>query len=194
LTQKRRSDARRNRRHILGVAHRAFAEHGLDLPMREIVRRAEVGAATLYRHFPARQELLVAVLDEEVDNCERMMGLALEDPDPWRALIGTMHDFGDRQVRNRGLNEALVGSHSAGARFAGRRTAHAEALGVLVDRARADGALRQGVSVQDVRIALRAVASFRTHSLPRERAIIVTRRLADLLIAGIAATPDSANP
>lgn len=182
LTQKQRADARRNRSHILDAARRAFADRGLDLPMREVARRAGVGTATLYRHFPARQDLLTAVLTDEVDRCTLTLARALEDPDPWRALTGTLHDFADRQVRNRGLNEALLGSHPAGTLFAAQRRAHAEALRTLVRRAQEDGTVRPDVSVHDVRIALRAVSSFRT--LPPERAM---GRLTGLLIAGIAA-------
>jgi AcrR family transcriptional regulator len=62
LTRKPRTDAEHNRRHIVGVARTAFAANGLDLPVREIARRAGMGVATVYRHFPSRQDLVSAVL------------------------------------------------------------------------------------------------------------------------------------
>jgi AcrR family transcriptional regulator len=138
----------------VGIARAAFAADGLDLPVREIARRAGMGVATVYRHFPSRQDLISAVLAEEVTRCEEEMRAALADPDSGRALRGTIQRFGERQVRDRGLNEALLGSHAAGAAFAEQRRAHAEAFAQLVMRARADGAVREQVSVEDARIAL----------------------------------------
>jgi AcrR family transcriptional regulator len=157
VTRKPRTDAVHNRVHILDVARQSFAEDGLDLPVREIARRAGIGVATVYRHFPARPDLVAAVLDERVRACTAEMREALADPDPWRALKGTILRFADRQVRDRGLNEALLGAHGT---FAAERRAHARDLGRLVDRARAVGAVRDGVTVADVRVGLLAISSF----------------------------------
>lgn len=65
-----RTDAQRNRTHILDVAERHSAEHGISGSMDAIAKRAGVGAGTLYRHFPNRDALLAALLqarDEELD-------------------------------------------------------------------------------------------------------------------------------
>ncbi|WP_432923929.1 TetR/AcrR family transcriptional regulator [Microbispora sp. CA-135349] len=86
----------------------------LDLPVHEIARRAGLGVATVYRHFPSRQDLVGAVLSEQVAVCRAQMRAALDDPGPWRALRGTVHRFAEHQVRHRGLNEALLGSLRAG--------------------------------------------------------------------------------
>jgi AcrR family transcriptional regulator len=184
VTRKARTDAEHNRRHIVTVARAAFAADGLELPIREIARRAGLGVATVYRHFPARPELIAAVLADQVAACEAELRAALDDPDPWRALGVIVRRFGERQVQDRGLNEALLGSHAAGDAFAEQRRAHAEGLELIVERARAAGRLRPGLSVQDVRIGLRAIASFR--GLPPEGATAAIRRLTDLLLAGLA--------
>lgn len=183
MTRKRRTDVEHNHGRIVEVARAAFAADGLDLPTREIARRAGMGIATVYRHFPARQDLLDAVLTEQVTRCEEEMRAALADPDSLRALRGIILRFGERQVLDRGLNEALLGSHAAAAAFAPQRRAHAEAFALLVRRARADGAVREQVSVEDARIALMAIASFR--ALPPERASVAIRRLTDLLLTGV---------
>ncbi|WP_329139747.1 TetR/AcrR family transcriptional regulator [Streptomyces sp. NBC_01476] len=183
MTRKPRTDAERNRTHLVAVARDAFAADGLDLPVREIARRAGVAVATVYRHFPSRQDLLSAVLAEQARRCGAEMRAALADPDPRRALRGTIIRFAEGQTRNRGLNEALLGAHPAGAAFAEQRRAHAEAFARLVDRARDGGAVRGGVSVEDTRIALMAIASFR--ALPAEKATPAIRRLTDLLLAGV---------
>lgn len=176
-------DAEHNRRHIVAVARAAFAADGLELPMREIARRAGLGVATVYRHFPSRPDLIGAVLVEQVAACGAEMRAALDDPDPWRALRGTVHRFSERQVRHRGLNEVLLGSHAAGRAFAEQRRAHARGLEQIVERARSAGVVRLDISVEDVRIGLRAIASFQ--GFPPERAGRAVRRLADLLLAGL---------
>src|SRR3954453_8657538 len=63
----RRADAQRNREKILAAARASFAEHGAEVSMAEVSRRAGVGMATLYRNFPGRRELLEALYTDEVD-------------------------------------------------------------------------------------------------------------------------------
>src|SRR5215472_12068310 len=71
-----RADARRNYERLLSAAAAAFAEHGADdVSLEEIARRAGVGIGTLYRHFPARQDLLEAVY---LDQVEALHSLATE--------------------------------------------------------------------------------------------------------------------
>jgi len=183
VARKPRADAQHNRQRIMAIARDAFAADGLDLPMREIARRADLGVATLYRHFPARTDLIGAVLDEQVALCGAEMRAALQDPDPWHALSATIHRFAERQVRDRGLNEALLGSHPAALAFAEQRRAHAKGLEQLVERARDKGALRPEVTAQDVRVGLLAIASFR--ALPPEKANTAIQRLTGILLAGL---------
>ncbi len=185
MTRKPRTDADRNQRQLIVVARDAFATDGLDLPIREIARRAGLGVATVYRHFPSRSDLISAVLDEQVAACSADMRAAVADPDPWHALREVICRFAERQVLDRGLNEALLGSHSAGAAFAEQRRTHAAALARLVERARSAGVVRAGVTVDDVRVGLLAIASFR--ALPPDKAATAIRRLADLLLAGLSA-------
>jgi AcrR family transcriptional regulator len=176
VTRKRRADAEDNRRHVVDVARAAFAADGVDLPVREIARRAGFGVATVYRHFPSRQDLVSAVLAEQVARCGADVRAALADPDSRRALSDVVRRFGERQVSDRGLNEALFRERTA---FADQFRAHAEAFALLVRRARDDGALREHVTVEDARIALRAIAA--AGALP-PRAI---GKLTDLLLAGV---------
>jgi AcrR family transcriptional regulator len=136
-----RSDARANRERVIGAARETFAADGAEAPMRAVARRAGIGVATLYRHFPARADLLTAVLSERVAECSERMRAALDDPDPWRALEGTIREFADRQVGDRALNEALFGAHEA---FPEERREHSRALNTLVERARKAGVLRAG--------------------------------------------------
>lgn len=61
-----RSDARRNRETLIAAARAIYAEYGVDASLDEIARRAGVGNATLYRHFPTRADLLIAVYEDEL--------------------------------------------------------------------------------------------------------------------------------
>ncbi len=178
-TRKRRTDAEHNRRHLVAVAHTAFAERGPDVPVREIARRAGLAPATVHRHFPSRDDLLAAVLAGQADRCERELSAALADPDSRRALTRTFHRFGEWRVREPGLIEAMGGPG-----FADRRRAHAEAFARLVDRARADGVLRPRVSLDDVRVALLAIPS----------AGPAARRLPAVLLTGLLALPVGEHP
>jgi len=64
----RRADALRNYDLLVAAARDALTEHGPDAPLDDIARRAGVGNATLYRHFPTRHALLVAVYSHEVES------------------------------------------------------------------------------------------------------------------------------
>ncbi|MFD6285295.1 TetR/AcrR family transcriptional regulator [Streptomyces sp. NPDC060205] len=166
------------------VARASFASEGLDLPMREIARRVGLGIATVHRHFPSRADLVTAALTEHVAACRADMRAALDDPEPWRALSGVVRRFAEHRLRDRGLNEALFGSHPAAAAFAADRREQSRALRRLVDRARAAGVVRDDIGVDDVRICLAAIASYR---LTRPAAGL--HRLVDLLLTGLTGLP-----
>ena len=85
--RKSRSDAERNRLHILEVAEEFFSEHGVSGPMQDIAKRAGLGPGTLYRHFPTRESLLAALMQarwEELD--ARRVEIEAERGDPLAAL------------------------------------------------------------------------------------------------------------
>ncbi|HVE68365.1 MAG TPA: helix-turn-helix domain-containing protein, partial [Solirubrobacteraceae bacterium] len=59
-----RADARRNRERIMEAAREAFAESGLDAQMEDLARRAGVGVGTVYRHFPTKEALVEALVED----------------------------------------------------------------------------------------------------------------------------------
>src|ERR1700722_14655909 len=65
--RKPRADAKRNRERILEIAKDAFTRDGASASLDDIARRSGVGNATLYRHFPTRDELIEAVYRNEVE-------------------------------------------------------------------------------------------------------------------------------
>ncbi|HYQ68508.1 helix-turn-helix domain-containing protein [Actinophytocola sp.] len=81
-----RADARRNYELIVATAREVFFEHGVDAPLDDIVKRAGIGAGTLYRHFPTRDVLVEAVYRQEIEDiAQRARQLAKELP-PEEAL------------------------------------------------------------------------------------------------------------
>jgi AcrR family transcriptional regulator len=80
-----RSDARENQRRIVAAATAAFAESG-DASLNEIARRAGVGPGTLYRHFPTREALIVAVYRQEIQALADLAPALLAEHPPVQAL------------------------------------------------------------------------------------------------------------
>ena len=87
-----RADARRNRERLIEVAQAAFTEHGVDAPMDDIARRAQVGPGTLYRHFPTREALLLAVYRSDVERVAERARVLGEQLPPMEALDAWLHE------------------------------------------------------------------------------------------------------
>jgi len=76
---RKRSDARRNEETLLAAAAAAFVASGVDVPVRDIAARAGVGVGTMYRHFPTRADLVVAVYRHQVEKCAQAGPTLLND-------------------------------------------------------------------------------------------------------------------
>lgn len=143
----KRADARRNEETLLAAAAAAFVESGVDAPVREIAARAGVGLGTIYRHFPTRADLIVAVYRHQVEACaEAGPVLLAESGSPHAALAAWIDLFVDFLVTKHGLAAALQSDDAA---FA---TLHAYFLdrlapvcGDLVEAAVAAGEIAPGL-------------------------------------------------
>jgi AcrR family transcriptional regulator len=154
----KRADASRNAARLVAAARELVAEAGADVALDEVARRAGVGNATLYRHFPTRGDLLVAVYADEVAAlCER--GVALRaDPDPLGALFAWLDEFVEHVATKRPLALAATEGPS------GRRTRRFDDWHATINATadelvrRAAPALRPGLSAADL-LALAAGAA-----------------------------------
>ncbi|WP_138918893.1 TetR/AcrR family transcriptional regulator, partial [Nitrospirillum viridazoti] len=81
-----RADAQRNLDALLRAAMAVFATSGVDAPVREIAEKAGVGIGTVYRHFPQRSDLIIAVFRQEVDACADAAPALAAAHDPGEAL------------------------------------------------------------------------------------------------------------
>ena len=106
-SRRQRSDAKRNVVALVEAAKIVFAGSGVDAPAKEITDLAGVGVGTLYRHFPRRSDLIVAVLQHEIDECVEAaeeLGTTLS---PREALMGWIERFTYFVGTKRGLASAL---------------------------------------------------------------------------------------
>jgi AcrR family transcriptional regulator len=152
-----RADAERNRRLVLDAATAAFAEHGLDVGITEIARRAGVGRGTLFRRFPTKEHLIAAVVVHRMAETAQQARALLGAPDAADALFGLLATTLGVQQFDRALFEALGDRFLANPEI---RRAHAELIGVLdelLGRAQAQGTVRKDVGALDVVMMIKGV-------------------------------------
>jgi AcrR family transcriptional regulator len=105
---RKRADARRNEQTLLDAAGAAFVAAGVDVPVRDIAARAGVGVGTIYRHFPTRADLVVAVYRHQVEACAEAAPALLESAGGAHEALARWIDlFVDFLVTKHGLAEAL---------------------------------------------------------------------------------------
>jgi AcrR family transcriptional regulator len=144
---RKRADARRNEETLLEAAAAAFVASGVDAPVRDIAAKAGVGIATIYRHFPTRADLVVAVYRHQVEACvEAGPALLANSDSPHTALARWIDLFVDFLVTKHGLAGALQSDNAA------FQTLHAYFLDRLVpvcaqllDAAVAAGEIKDGL-------------------------------------------------
>lgn len=145
-----RADATRNRVAILSAAREVFAEQGLQAPLEEIARRADVGIATLYRRFPTRERLVAAALVGKISQYASAARQALASADPWAGFAELVSRICELQATDRGLAELLSMTLPASDEVEQLRTqAHADVI-ELVERAKAAGRLRADFAIEDL--------------------------------------------
>jgi AcrR family transcriptional regulator len=157
-----------NRRALIAAAREVFSESGLSAPLNSIARRAGVGQGSLYRHFPDRVSLAVAVFDDNIGELETLASRP----------SSTLDDFFDAVANQAIASTAMIDliashRHDQGAdRLAIRVGALAETLLV---REKAAGKIADGVETADVMLAVSMLAFAISKAEPDERADIQAR-------------------
>ena len=179
---RKRADATRNEVALLDAAAAVFVESGVNAPVRDIAAKAGVGIGTIYRHFPTRADLIIAVYRHQVEACAGAGPALLAAGDsPHRALARWAGLFADFLVTKHGLAEVLRSDDAA---FQALHAYFLDRLvpvcGQLLDAAAAAGEIRPGMEPYEL---LRGVGNLCAGAAgdPRYR----PRRLVDLLIAGL---------
>ena len=179
--RKPRADAQRNRERILEVAKQEFTRSGANASLEEIAKKAGVGPGTLYRHFPTREELLVAVYRSEMEKLAAAERTFAETLPPVEALRAWLLLFVDavetKQIIAPVLN-TLVGDPKKV--FEASYAQIHEALRALVKRAIKSGDIRKDLDPIDLLRALVGVANVAASPDWQQSA----RRLVEILILG----------
>jgi AcrR family transcriptional regulator len=140
------ASARRTREALLDAAAQVFVERGVQAPVRDIAGRAGVGVGTVYRHFPDRAELVIAVYRHQIDECAALADELTGSPEPGRALERWICAFVEFLVTKHGLGVALQSDDTS------LRSLHSLMLDTLVPACGrlVDGAVARGELDPDV--------------------------------------------
>jgi AcrR family transcriptional regulator len=150
-SRRQRSDAKRNVLALVQAAKTVFADSGVDAPAKEITDLAGVGVGTLYRHFPRRSDLIVAVMQHEIDECIDAAAALGTTLSPRDALLAWTERFTEFVGTKRGLASALHSGDPAYDDLPQRLLSRLEpALHTLLARAAAGGYAREDVTAREV--------------------------------------------
>lgn len=183
-----RADARRNRDLILDAARAEVAESGLEATMEDIARRAGVAVGTLYRHFPAKDDLVSAVVEDGAAQvavlAERALDAAREGAPPDAELAELFRAVAERHATDRAFKAATglldhdletTLTQAAPTSSVGRAV---RAIDALLDRARSTGTVRADLGIDDLVLLLGSVPGPEVSADRRARYL-------DIVLAGL---------
>lgn len=186
-SRKPRTDALHNRRRVLDSARTIFAERGMEASMTAIARRAGVGVATLYRHFPTKSELLAEVSCGQVTECVSVIDDALADPDPWRGFTTVIEKICVMQATDRGLSAIFLEVLPDPALFEAERIRAENGFAELARRAKEAGRLRPDFVRDDLTLVM--MANRGITAATEAGTMAACRRLSTYLIQAFEARP-----
>lgn len=179
--RRRRADAERNLSALTEAAREVFAASGVEAPAKEIADAAGLGVGTLYRHFPLRSDLILAVLRYEIDACAQAAEQLRLEHEPATALQLWADRYVDLVATKRGFAETL---HSADKALSGVHdyvmTTLGPVVGALLADGRAAGILSDDVGAWELLYAMGLLC----HPLPRG-GDDVNRRMIRVFLQGL---------
>ena len=158
---------------------------GLDVSLDDIAHHAGLGVATLYRRFPDRESLVVALFNREIRKTVELARAALGAADPWEGFTTLLRSIFRAIAEDKGLRQALLSSRYGLSAATSGRDELIRLLTLIVKRAQDDGSLRAGITAQDIppmMLMVGIVADFAFNANRR-----LWERYCTLLIDGLAA-------
>ena len=157
--RKPRADAQKNRELLLEAAKDVLGRGGPNASLEAVARRAGVGIGTLYRHFPTREELFMAVFSRELDQLIVTAEELVERDAPLDAIRSWLHANVDLVETKRGMLGAmsLVMTEDLKQGYTERSILVRAAVDQLLDKGRSIGEIREGVSAEDLMQTLYAI-------------------------------------
>lgn len=182
-----RRDAERNRLRILEAAAELFQEQGLGVTLNDIAHHAGVGVGTVYRRYPDKELLIDALFEQHIGEIVTLAQASLDDPQPWRGLVGFLEGVLERQADNQGLKEVLLGSPRGTEHVCFARDRLEPLLAKLVRRAVDAGELRADVGVTDLAVVQMMLGTVADCS--REVEPDLWRRYLQVMLRGLRSEP-----
>lgn len=187
MARKPRADAVRNRARILAAARQEIAERGSEVGMDEIASRAGVAVGTVYRHFPTKEALVTAIVNESMeqvaDDAERCLALC-EGGEPAR---GQLVAFIETLITLSAENQAVLAAMEAMGASKGADLAEARATTAitrLIGIGHKSSSIPRHVSVADVYLLV--------GTAPYSQPTSVRDRWLDLMLTGLMTESESA--
>jgi AcrR family transcriptional regulator len=181
-----RADKARNRARILAVASDAFAANGVDTQMDDVAAAAGLGVGTLYRHFPTKEALMVALVDRKFERILQVTerGIGREDVEPFDNFADVMRECSELAAADATAQDVLMRAGDAIWTQVEPTLAELQAATqVLIDRAQAAGTMRADISAADVPMIMCGVSA--TMSVNQWD----WRRHLEIILDGLRATP-----
>ncbi|NEC15232.1 TetR/AcrR family transcriptional regulator [Streptomyces sp. SID8014] len=183
-----RTDAVRNQQLLVEAAARAFAEHGLGVPISRIVREAGLGKGTVFRCFPTKDHLVAAVVRERFGELAETAETLLAEEDAGKALRSFMASTVEVYIGDRGFFESLSLPPRSHPEVREVEKRLIDAVEGLVKRAQRQGVVRADITPVDVLLLLGGV---RQAAAPLSTAVPdLWRRYLGLVFDGLAPTRD----
>ena len=178
-----RRDAERNRQRILRAAAEVFTQRGLDATLDDVARQAGVGVGTVYRRFPDKETLVGELFQDRIDAMVAVAEDACLAPDPWLALVSFLEYVAATMAGDLGMRQLMMFATYGKGRVAYARERMRPVVAKLVERAQAQGALRQDFAPTDVPLIAFLLACAAEYAGPVQPGI--WRRYLTLLIDGM---------
>ena len=180
-----RQDARENRERILAAAEEVFGAQGGAGSTEEVARLAGVGIATVFRHFPTKEELIEAALLRHFDHLtERAHALAAgaDLAVAWRTLVRTLIETGATKLTMASMLAGREGYPTGAAVAASNRLK--DTVRAILRQAQDAGVVRSSVTVEEVYLLIRALAQASATMTARPGTL---DRAIDVVLAGLSA-------
>ncbi len=154
-----RADARRNREALVAAARAVFGAKGVDAPLDEIARRAEVAIGTLYNRFPTRADLVEAAFLPTLEQAQAISDEALACADPWDGFVLYLERSVRMQVTDRGFTEVCSRTFDPASGLEKAKRANGSRMDRIVKRAQDAGALRPDFRTVDLAVVFAAATA-----------------------------------
>jgi AcrR family transcriptional regulator len=179
----RRSDAEHNRAALVQAFIELLEREGADVPLYRVARRAGVGQATLYRHFPERALLALAVYEQRLDRLAERVAVEAADP---HAFLRLIQELVLEETRTPGLLRVLRGAAEGERQLRHLTERTSQLLAGPLHQAQVAGVVRSDLSLVDVQLLFAMIEGVVMEADAEGRPGLAVRAL-DLAVRGVAA-------